>query len=267
MDRSIASLDGRTAIVTGSGQGIGKGLAMGMAAFGANIVVVDRNAETANATAKELEGYGVKTMASVTNVRKPDEVKAMVKAAMARFGRIDILINNVGGGFTAEFMDLSEKGWDTLIDANLKSVFLCTRAAAEEMIKGKRGGSIIQVTSIEAFRAAPGWSVYSACKAGMENFTKTLSLELSHHKIRVNSIAPGHIITPGVPNSGDSEEFFWKTIPLGRAGTIEDMAGTAVFLASDMSAYLTGITIHVDGGMKASGGHWNRTPDNHWTAR
>ena len=267
VDRSMASLDGKVAIVTGSGQGVGKGMALGLAAFGANIAVVDRNEETAHATARELEGMGAQAMPYVANVRDLDRVKEMVKSTVERFSRVDILINNVGGGFPSSFLDLSPNGWSTLLDVNLKTVFNCTKTVADEMIRLGNGGSIIQVTSIEAHRGAPSWSVYSACKAGLENFTRTMALELSHHKIRVNSVAPGHIVTPGVPQEGDSEQHFWEKIPLGRAGGIEDMAGPAVFLCSDMSKYITGTTVYIDGGMWAASGNWTRRADNTWSAR
>lgn len=250
MDRSIASLDGKVAIVTGAAQGVGKGMAMGLAAFGAHIVVADRNTEAAQATAKELEHYGVQAMPFTVNVRQPSEVKAMVQATMDRFGRVDVLINNVGGTFRADFMDVSERGMEALIDINLKSVFHCTQAVAKEMIKLGHGGSIIQVTTLHVFYSGAGNAVYSACKAGLENFTRTMAVELAQHQIRVNSICPGLVETPGVSYKDRDPR---KSVPLGRIATIEDMAGAAVFLASDMSAYMTGATLLLDGGMIAAG--------------
>ncbi len=265
MDRSLASLDGKVAIVTGSGGGIGKGIALGLATFGAAVSIVDKNPETAAATAKEFEGLGHQALAFTANVGYPDQVKSMVKATLDRFGKIDILVNNAGGTFKADFLDTSEKGWDTLIRANLKSVFHCTKAVADEMIKRKTPGAIVTVTSIEAWRAAPGYGVYSACKAGLENFTQTMALELAPHGIRVNSIAPNWISTPGL-NLGDTPEdqARWRrSIPLQRLGYPGDMAGTAVFLASEMSAFITGITVHVDGGCHAANG-WLRDKDMQW---
>ncbi|MEE9285168.1 MAG: SDR family oxidoreductase [Dehalococcoidia bacterium] len=265
MDGSMASLDGKTAIVTGSGGGIGKGIAQGLAAFGANVVVADKDGETAQATASELEAMGVQALPLATDVREQDQVKAMTGAALDRFGGIDILVNNVGGTFREDFVNVSERGWDALIRINLKSVFYCTKSVADEMIRRGTKGSIIQVTSIEAWRAAPGYAVYAACKAGLDNFTKTLALELGHHGIRVNSIAPDAIRTPGVGigRTPEDEERYRRTIPLQRIGGSEDLAGTAVFLASEMSSFITGVTIHVDGGNFAAGG-WLRNHDGLW---
>ena len=256
MDRSLASLDGKTAIVTGSAGGIGKGIALGLAAFGANLVIADKDGDTAKATASEIEAMGVQALPLTTDVREFDQVKAMTQATLDRFGGVDILVNNVGGTFREDFVNLSERGWDALIRINLKSVFYCTKSVADEMIRQGTKGSIIQVTSIEAWRAAPGYAVYSACKAGLDNFTKTLALELGQHGIRVNSIAPDAIRTPGISmgTTPEDEERARRYIPLRRIGTIEDLAGVAVFLASEMSAFITGTTIHVDGGNFAAGG-------------
>jgi NAD(P)-dependent dehydrogenase (short-subunit alcohol dehydrogenase family) len=265
MDRSIALLEGRTAIVTGSAGGIGKGIALGLAAFGASVVIADKDGAGAQRTASEVQAMGPKALPVTCDGRELDPVTAMVKAALDRFGRIDVLVNNVGGTFREDFLNVSERGWDALIRINLKSVFYCTKAVADEMVRLKTKGSIIQVTSIEAWRAAPGYAVYSACKAGLENFTKTMALELAKHGIRVNSIAPDVIRTPGVSIGGtpDAEERYRRVIPLQRIGQIEDLAGPAVFLASDMSAFVTGATIHVDGGNYAAGG-WVRDAEGRW---
>lgn len=253
MDRSIASLDGRVAIVTGSAQGIGKGMADGLAAFGANVVIADRNGELAQTTAKEMERHGVKALPVTVNVRQPDEVKAMVQATMERFGRVDVLINNVGGGFQANFLDVNERGMEALIDINLKSALYCTQAVAKEMVKAGRGGSIIQVTTLHTFYSAAQSAVYSACKAGLENFARSMAVEFAPHKIRVNTICPGLVETPGVSYKNRESR---NTVPLGRIADIEDMAGVAVFLASDMSAYMTGATLLIDGGIVAAGGSY-----------
>ena len=265
MDRSLASLDGRVAIVTGAGGGIGKGCALGLAAFGANVVVADKVEEAAKTAAAEIEASGVKALPVTIDVREFDAVKAMVRQTVETFGRLDILVNNVGGTFKEDFLNESERAWDAFIRINLKTVFYCTKAASDHMIELGNGGSIINITSIEAWRAAPGFAVYAACKAGVENFTRSTALELAHHNIRVNTIAPDVIDTPGVPllatSRGDSRR---RTIPLGRIGTIEDCAGSTVFLASDMSAFITGSTIHVDGGNNAARG-WIRTESGDWS--
>ena len=251
MDRSLASLDGKTSIVTGSAQGVGKGMAMGLAAFGSNIVVADINGEMAETTAKELEAHGIQAMPFTVNVRQVAEVEAMVKATMDRFGRVDVLINNVGGTFEADFLDVSERGAEALIDINLKSVFHCTRAVAREMIEVGRGGSIIGVTTLHTFYSAARHAVYSACKAGVDNFVNSLAVELAPHNIRVNSIVPGLVETPGVSYEGRDTN---SSVPMGRIADIEEMAGVAVFLASDMSSYVSGAHILVDGALTAAGG-------------
>ncbi|MCL0101870.1 SDR family oxidoreductase [Dehalococcoidia bacterium] len=252
MDRSLTSLEGRTAIVTGSAQGIGKGMALGLAAFGSNVVVADINGGMAEATAAELEGNGVKALPFKVNVRRADEVTGMVNAVMQQFGRIDTLINNVGGTFDADFMDVNERGADALIEINLKSVFHCTKAVVGEMIKAGQGGSIITVTTLHTFYSAPGHAIYSACKAGVDNFVNSLAVELAPHRIRVNSIVPGLVETPGVSYEDRDETV--QRVPMGRIGTTDEMAGAAVFLASDMSTYVSGAHILVDGALTAAGG-------------
>ncbi len=265
IDRSIADLDGKTAIVTGGGRGIGKGLALGLAAFGANVVVAERNHDLAEESAAEIAAMGGKSLAAPTDVREFDQVKAAVDKAVETFGGVDVLVNNVGGGFPADFLHMSERGWDAILRINLKATFYCTKAVSEQMIEQGRGGSIISVASIEGLRAAPGWAVYGACKAGIINFTQTMALELSKHRIRVSCISPGHIITPGIPFEhalGDDNPYE-RSLPLQRLGTIEDMAGVAAFLASDMSEWVTGINIPVDGGAMAARG-WVRDHEGVW---
>jgi NAD(P)-dependent dehydrogenase (short-subunit alcohol dehydrogenase family) len=257
-------LDGRVAIVTGAGQGIGKGIALGLAAFGADVVCAERNPETLAETVAEIEAKGRRALASLTDVREGEAVEAMVKATVEKFGRIDILVNNVGGTFRTPFLEVNERGWEAVLRANLKSTFHCCRAVAPVMIEGGRGGSIINITTIEALRAGPGFAVYSAAKGGIAIFTKSLALELSEHKIRVNCIAPDVILTPGVQGLGNQDPAAERYhIPLRRAGTPEDVAGPAVFLASDLSSYVTGETIYVTGGTSAAGG-WMDYPGLGW---
>ena len=265
IDRSIADLDGKTAIVTGGGRGIGKGIALGLAAFGANVVIAERNPDTAKETAGEIAAMGGTSLAAPTDVREFDQVKATVQRAVDTFGGVDVLVNNVGGGFPADFLHMSERGWDAILRINLKTTFYCTKAVSEQMIKQGRGGSIISVASIEGSRAAPGWAVYGACKAGIINFTQTMALELSPHGIRVTCISPGHIITPGIPfeDTKGADNPYERSLPLQRLGTIEDMAGVAAYLASDMSKWVTGVNITVDGGAMAARG-WARDREGTW---
>ena len=176
---------------------------------------------------------------------------------------MSILVNNAGGVFFSPILETSENGWDALYRANLKHVILCTQRVARTMVESGTGGSIISVTSIEGVRAAPGYAAYAAAKAGVINFTKTAALELAPHGIRVNALAPDITLTEGMASVAPpgAEERFGFTVPMGRAGHVDEMAGAAVFLAGDLSSYVTGQTIHVDGGTQASSG-WYHHPKN-----
>jgi NAD(P)-dependent dehydrogenase (short-subunit alcohol dehydrogenase family) len=243
----------RVAIVTGGGQGIGKGIASIFAEAGALVVISDMMAETVQATAQELSAQGGNVLATVTDVRDSRQVAEMLKTTMDKFGRIDILVNNAAGNFKKSFLDLSENGWDAVIRATLKSVFLCSSAAAKIMVTQK-SGNIINISSMDAFRASASAVPYGASKAGVISLTRTLALELAPYNIRVNSIAPGHIDTPGTSQwrTPNGKEQLISNIPLGRVGQPEDIATVALFLASDASTYITGETILVDGGILLS---------------
>jgi NAD(P)-dependent dehydrogenase (short-subunit alcohol dehydrogenase family) len=262
VDTRKAFLTGRTAIVTGAGAGIGKGIALGFAAFGARVAILERDEATARRTATEIEAAGGQALALPADARDPDGVETSVEATVSRFGSIDVLVNNVGGTFRAPFLEITEKGWDALIRANLKTVVHGTRAVAPRMIAQGRGGSIINVVSSEGVRAAPGYAPYAACKAAVINFTRTTALELAPHGIRVNALAPDICLTEGLAALlGEAEQSRQRLlVPLGRAGVPEDLAGAAVFLASDLAGYVTGVTLHVDGGTHAAAG-WYRDPD------
>lgn len=261
LDPSAILLTGRTALVTGAGAGIGRGIALTYARFGARVAVLDIDPATAQATADTVTAAGGDALALPTDVRDGAAVTTAVARTVAHFGGVDVLVNNVGGTFHAAFVDTVEKGWDALHRANLKPVLHGIHAVAPIMIAQGRGGSIINVTSIEGVRAAPGYAAYAAAKAGIINFTQTMALELSAHQIRVNAIAPDICLTEGlaalVPVA--EQERFKSIVPLGRAATPDDIAGTAIFLASDLSRYVTGTTQHVDGGTHAAGG-WYREP-------
>jgi NAD(P)-dependent dehydrogenase (short-subunit alcohol dehydrogenase family) len=268
MNPSDILLTDRVAIVTGGGQGIGEGIALGFARFGAHVVVADKNAETGERTAAAVRALGRDGLAIATDVREFDQVKAMVDQTMSHFGRLDILVNNAGGVRYSSFLDLGQRGWQRHMQLNLEGLFGPTDAAVRAMLKGGRGGVVLNVASIEALRAAPMFSVYAACKAGMVNFTRSLALELADHNIRVNAIAPDVVETPhlreymGSPTGGTAESRA-RGIPLRRTGTVDDCAGACIFLASDMASYITGVTLSVDGGTYASSG-WTRNPDGSW---
>ena len=232
----------RVAIVTGAAVGIGRAVATSLTAFGAQVAVCDRDADNLASVGAAHTG--------VLDVRDAAAVDAFVGEVGDRFGRVDVLVNNAGGGFHAMLLDVSAKGQQALVDENFTSVTNFVRATVPLMTEG---GSIVNITSIEAHRAAPGYAIYSAMKAAVANLTKSLSLELADRRIRVNCIAPDVIPTPGI---GDVSVH----TPLPVAGHVDDVAAAAVYLASDAARFVTGTTIHVDGGNLAAGG-WIRRPD------
>lgn len=254
-------LTGRVAIVTGAAVGIGEAIALAFARFGADVAVCDRDVENLDRTADAIEAAGRRVVAAELDVRDGDAVRGFVATVGEQLGKVDVLVNNAGGGFYAAFMDVNDKGQDALIRENFTSVTNFTRAVVPLM--PATGGSIINITSIEAHRAAPGFGVYAAMKAAVESLTKTLALELAQKRIRVNAIAPDAISTPGDEANaeavGSSKEAYGRKVPLGWGGG-NDCAGPIVFLASDLSRFMTGTTLHVDGGSNAASG-WVQRDD------
>src|SRR5947207_8092883 len=244
-------LTGRRAVVTGAAQGIGAAVATTLARFGADVAICDRDADGLARTAEEIAVTGRHAQTELLDVRDADAVNAWIDP----LDRVDVLVNNAGGGFTANFLDVNEKGQDALMRENFSSVTHCIRACVPKM--PPEGGAIVNITSIEAHRGAPGYAVYSAMKAALVNLSMTLALELGDRRIRVNCIAPDVIPTPGI--GGDLPI---KT-PLPYAGHVDDVAAAVVYLASDWSRFVTGSTIHVDGGNIAAGG-WGRAPGGAW---
>ena len=185
IDPSNILLTGRVAVVTGGGEGIGRGIAEGLAAFGAKLAIWERNGETCAPAAERIGALGI-----VTDVRDSAQVDAALERTTGELGLVSILVNNAGGVFASDLLDTSENGWDALYKSNLRHVLLCTQRVARRLVDAGRPGSVINVTSIEGVRAAPGYAAYAAAKAGVINYTKTAALELATHGIRVNALAP-----------------------------------------------------------------------------
>jgi NAD(P)-dependent dehydrogenase (short-subunit alcohol dehydrogenase family) len=257
LDPSSILLTDQVAVVTGGGAGIGRGIARGLAAFGAKVAIWERDPETCASAAQEIGGLSIPT-----DVRESSQVDAAMVQTVSELGPVRILVNNAGGVFSSPLLDTTENGWDALYRANLRHVILCTQRAARVMVEAGQGGSIMNVTSIEGVRAAPGYAAYAAAKAGVINYTKTAALELAVHGIRVNAIAPDITMTEGMAAvaPAGAEARFGFTVPMGRAGHVDDQAGAAIFLASSLSTYVTGQTLHVDGGTQAASG-WYHHPD------
>ncbi len=257
LQRDAVALDGRVAVVTGGGSGIGRAIALAFARYGAQVAIWEKDQGSAHSAAAEAN-----VLACVTDVRDPDQVDAALARTVQELGVPTVLVNNAGGVFSSPLLDTSFGGWDALIRANLTQVMLCTQRVARALVAAGQGGSIINVSTIEGVRAAPGYAAYAAAKAGVINFTKTAALELAPHHIRVNGLAPDLTITEGIRAMSATgwEQGAKMMIPMGRAGNVDEMAGAAVFFASDLSSYVTGQTLHVDGGTAASAG-WYHHPD------
>lgn len=260
LSRDAVSLAGRVAVVTGGGAGIGRATAAAFVEFGASVAIWERDNEAATAAADEIGA-----VACVADVRDPEQVDAALAHTVEKIGIPSVLVNNAGGVFWSGLLETSLNAWEALIRINLTQVLLCTQRVARMMVAAGGGGSIVNISTIEGIRAAPGFAAYAAAKAGVVNVTKTAALELAPHGIRVNGLAPDFTSTESLskmaPNGAESAQYM---VPLGRAGHVDEMAGAAVFLASDLSSYVTGQTLHVDGGTAAAGGWYHHPEGGHY---
>ena len=247
-------LTDRVAVVTGAARGIGAAAAVALARFGADVAVFDMNPEPLPEVAARVEAQGRRCLAETLDGRDGDAVAAFMGRAGERLGAIDVLVNNAGGGFWSLFEAVSPKGEAALIRENFGTVANCVRHGVPLM---SDGGSIVNVTSVEAYHAAPGFAVYAAMKAAVQQFTQSLALELGGRGIRVNCVAPDMIETPGDAGLAEASGALidgMHPTPLRRTASPEECAAVIVFLASDMAGFVTGASIPVDGGTVAAGG-------------
>lgn len=243
-------LEGKVALITGASRGIGRGIALKFAEQGANVAFTYLSSvEKGEALAKELEAYGIKAKGYRSDAADFKAAEELVNSVVADFGTVDVLVNNAGITRDTLLMRMSEQQWDEVISANLKSVFNLTKAVQKPMLK-QRKGSIINMSSVVGVKGNAGQSNYAASKAGIIGFTKSVALELGSRNIRSNAIAPGFIETEMTEVLDPKVVEGWRdSIPLKRGGSVEDIANATVFLASDMSGYITGQTLNVCGGM------------------
>jgi len=248
-------LSGKVALVTGAAQGIGLACAQAFAREGARVFVTDLNEDAGRREVLRLRSEGFEASFAGCDVSRKDQVEAAIRSVVAEFGRLDVLVANAGIVHAAEFLDLEEKDFDRVLAVNLKGVFLAGQAAARQMVKQGGGGSIINMSSVNAVLAIPNQVPYVVSKGAINQLTKVMSLALAAHRIRVNGIGPGTILTElartAVLGNKEAERKILSRTPLGRMGDPAEVAQVAVFLASEESSYVTGQTIYPDGGRLA----------------
>jgi len=246
-------LEGKVALVTGSAQGIGKAIALRLAKEGADIVIDDRKiGEGAEETAGEIRALGRRVFLFQGDLAKHDDNRRMVQESVAALGKIDVLVNNAGVEKSADFVDITEEDYDFVLGINLKGTFFATQEFVKHLLATGNAGRIINISSVHEELPFPHFATYCASKGGLKMLCRDLAIELGPHGITVNNIAPGAIETPinkHLLNSPDLLKALLANIPLGRLGEPEDVAGLAVFLASDDAKYITGSTLFADGGL------------------
>ena len=249
------SLERKIAFVTGGGRGLGRAGALALASAGAHVILVSRTRSQLDETATAVEALGRKAVVAVADIRSGAQIEAAVRVAVETFGRIDILFNNAGTNVRKPVVEMTDEDWHTVIDTNVKGIFLVARAVARQMITQK-SGCIINMSSMSSISPERDKVVYASSKGAVLQFTKGLALELAAHGIRVNAIAPGYIMTPLVKGyleaDGERHQRILQRIPLGRIGQPDEIGGALVFLASDAARYITGATIAIDGGWTAA---------------
>jgi len=256
----LFDLSGKGAVVTGGAIGIGRAVALRLAEAGASVMIADIDREAGAKTAEEIEAAGGKAQAMVADASSAADARKMMQAAVEAFGRLDILVNNAGIYPFAPLLEASKELWDQVLGLNLEGTFLCSQAAAQEMIKAGRGGKIVNMASTDAFKSHGATAHYSASKGGVVMLTKALALELAPHGILVNCVAPGGVLTPGTAKTREiiSQpmgvtpdqiiEGFTQRVPLQRMAEPDDIAKVVLFLVSGASDYMTGDAVLVDGG-------------------
>ena len=246
------NLSGKSAIVTGSASGIGREIALTLAADGASVTVADLNLEGAESVARQIAESGGMARVAQVDVTDSGQVDAAVEGAAAAYGSVDILVNVAGFGFNSPIIDMREEDWDLVLDVNLKGQFLCCRAVARRMIEQGNGGRIVNIASTAANNARYAGGAYCAAKAGVVQLTRVLALELGEFGITVNAVGPGFAETPATVESSDEYRAnFLAQVPAGRSGRTSDIANAVLFLASPSAEYINGQAIYVDGGYSA----------------